>query len=87
MAQKMTGRKGARRMSALLIFALALSLFSPFSGTAAFAEKSSKDLQEELDDLNGQRSEIQGRMNEIQAEIDSLEYEQANTLEKKLILD
>ena len=87
MAQKMTGRGGLRRMSALLIFALALTLFAPFSGTAAYADKSSKQLQEELDNLNDQRSEIQGRMSEIQSEIDSLDYEQANTLEKKLILD
>ena len=86
MLQKMTGRGAARPISALMVFALMLSLFSCFAGVGAQAV-TSDDIQDELDELNDQRSEILGRMSEIQDEIDSLDYEKANTLEKKLILD
>lgn len=66
----------------MMVLSISVAVFAP----TAHAAKSD-DIQDELDDLNSQRNEIQGRMNEVQSEIDSLDYEKANTLEKKLILD
>ncbi len=86
MTHRITRRLPTRLLSGLLAFILVFSLFPAYAGVDAQAA-TSKEIQEEIDDLNGQKSEIQGRMNEIQAEIDSLDYEKANTLEKKEILD
>ena len=66
----------------LMVLSISVAVFAP----TAHAAKSD-DIQDEIDDLNSQKSEIQGRMNEVQSEIDSLDYEKANTLEKKLMLD
>ena len=86
MIHSISRRRPRRTISGLLAFALVLTLFPVYAGVDAQAS-TSKEIQQEIDELNGQKSEIQGRMNEIQSEIDSLDYEKANTLEKKEILD
>ena len=68
------------------IQAAVLALVLLTTGTPAFAATSG-EIQDELDELNGQKSSIQSEMGDIQSRIDSLEYEQANTLEKKQMLD
>ena len=86
MTQKIPRRRSVRAIGGFLALTLVLSVFSTFPVTEAQAA-TSKEIQDELDDLNGQKNEIQGRINTIQSEIDSLDYEKANTLEKKEILD
>ncbi len=67
---------------------LALTLVAALlAGAVPAYAATSGEIQDELDELNGQRSDIQEEMGSIQTRIDSLEYEQANTLEKKQMLD
>ncbi len=86
MTQRTTRRRSTRAIGGFLALVMVFSLFSILPDAKAYAA-TSKEIQEELDDLNGQKDEIQGRMDTIQSEIDSLDYEKANTLEKKEILD
>ncbi len=70
----------------VLVVLMLLSIIVMAVAPLAYASSSS-EIQDEIDDLNSQKYAIQGRMNDIQAQIDSLDYQKANTLEKKLILD
>ena len=86
MTHGITHRPTVRLIGGLVALALIFSLLPAYGGTDAYAA-TSKEIQKEINDLNGQKSAIQSRMNDIQAEIDSLDYEKANTLEKKEYLD
>ena len=67
---------------ALMILSITVMVIAPTAHAQTSAE-----IQDEIDELASQRSAIQGRMDDIQGEIDGLEYQQANALDKKLMLD
>ena len=77
----MTKRRILRSFPALVLAAAFLL------GTVPARAAASSEIQDELDGLTGQQSDIQEQMNNIQSAIDGLDYEQANLLEKKAILD